>query len=201
MSGRFETSDDIQKLRAALDNADAVIIGAGAGLSTSAGFLYTGERFQKYFGDFAAKYHFTDMYTGGFYQYPAPEENWAYWSRYIYINRYMMPPKPVEAAAGRNAVARATVARMPARVRFALFFFVVVAFIIISPFQIKKFFFLCGSFPAARFAVFLFQGVVALAVILVYHTVRHRSVTKQNKRTCAHFANFAGRLNLKIKKK
>lgn len=95
MSGRFETSDDIQKLRAALDNADAVIIGAGAGLSTSAGFLYTGERFQKYFGDFAAKYHFTDMYTGGFYQFPAQEENWAYWSRYIYINRYMMPPKPV----------------------------------------------------------------------------------------------------------
>ena len=78
-----------------IKNADAVVIGAGAGLSASAGFTYSGERFETYFSDFAAKYHFKDMYSGGFYPYETAEEHWAYWSRYIYINRYMDPPKPV----------------------------------------------------------------------------------------------------------
>lgn len=85
----------INNLQTALREADAVVIGAGAGLSTSAGFVYTGERFQKYFSDFAAKYGFQDMYSGGFYPFPTPEEYWAYWSRYIFINRYMDAPKPV----------------------------------------------------------------------------------------------------------
>ena len=85
----------IDRLREALDTADAVIIGAGAGLSTSAGFVYDGARFERYFGDFYAKYHFTDMYSGGFYPYATAEEHWAYWSRYIFINRYLDPPKPV----------------------------------------------------------------------------------------------------------
>lgn len=89
------TPDGIGKLREALNDADAVVIGAGAGLSASAGFIYTGERFEKYFGDFAQKYHFSDMYSGGFYPYETLEEHWAYWSRYIYINRYMDAPKPV----------------------------------------------------------------------------------------------------------
>ena len=71
------------------------MIGAGAGLSTSAGFTYTGERFQRYFGDFIAQYGFRDMYSGGFYPFDTPEEHWAYWSRYITINRYQEPPKPV----------------------------------------------------------------------------------------------------------
>ena len=84
-----------EKLRAALDEADAVVIGAGAGLSTSAGFTYDGERFRKYFADFEAKYGFHDMYSGGFYPYASPEEHWAYWSRYILINRYTDAPKPV----------------------------------------------------------------------------------------------------------
>ena len=84
----------IEKLQAALDGADAVIIGAGAGLSTSAGFVYTGERFTEHFSDFQAKYRFDDMYSGGFYPYSTPEEHWAYWSRYIWVNRYMDPPKP-----------------------------------------------------------------------------------------------------------
>lgn len=88
-------SDKIRKLKEVLESADAVIIGAGAGLSTSAGFVYTGERFHKYFSDFAAKYDFNDMYTGGFYPYDTPEEYWAYWSRYIYVNRYMDAPKPI----------------------------------------------------------------------------------------------------------
>lgn len=65
------------------------MIGAGSGLSTTAGFTYSGERFTKYFSDFIKKYHFKDMYSGGFYPFETLEEHWAYWSRYIYINRYM----------------------------------------------------------------------------------------------------------------
>ena len=88
-------SGQTERLKAALQDCDAVVIGAGAGLSTSAGFVYSGERFQKYFHDFAEKYHFTDMYSGGFYPYDTPEEHWAYWSRYIWLNRYTPAPKPV----------------------------------------------------------------------------------------------------------
>ena len=88
-------SAQIKNLQAALREADAVVIGAGAGLSTSAGFTYDGERFEKYFSDFYARYGFSDMYSGGFYPYATPEEHWAYWSRYIYINRYLDAPKPV----------------------------------------------------------------------------------------------------------
>ena len=87
--------DKISRLRQELETADAVVIGAGSGLSTSAGFTYSGERFRKYFGNFIAKYSFRDMYSGGFYPFDSLEEHWAYWSRYIYINRYMDPPKPV----------------------------------------------------------------------------------------------------------
>ena len=88
-------SASIDRLRQALTDADAVVIGAGAGLSTSAGFVYTGERFEKHFHDFAEKYHFNDMYSGGFYPFPTEEERWAYWSRNIWINRYQSAPKPV----------------------------------------------------------------------------------------------------------
>ncbi len=70
-----------------------MILGAGAGLSTAAGFGYTGERFREYFSDFAGKYGFTDMYSGGFYPYPTLVEHWAYWSRYLWINRYQDPPR------------------------------------------------------------------------------------------------------------
>ncbi len=87
--------EQIERLKAALRDCDAVVVGAGAGLSTSAGFTYAGERFERYFSDFAAKYSFTDMYSGGFYPFGTPEEYWAYWSRYIFINRYMDAPKPV----------------------------------------------------------------------------------------------------------
>ena len=87
--------EQIEKLKKELAQADAVVIGAGAGLSTAAGFEYTGERFKKYFFDFEAKYGFHDMYSGGFYPYPEPEGHWAYWSRYICINRYMDAPRPV----------------------------------------------------------------------------------------------------------
>ena len=88
-------SEMLERLKKALDQADAVVIGAGAGLSTSAGFTYFGTRFTQYFSDFAAKYGFSDMYTGGFFPYSTKEEFWAYWSRYIFVNRYMDAPKPV----------------------------------------------------------------------------------------------------------
>ena len=81
-------SSKLEKLRGELDSADCVVIGAGAGLSTAAGFTYSGERFKNNFADFIEKYGFKDMYSGGFYPFETPEEHWAYWSRYIYINRY-----------------------------------------------------------------------------------------------------------------
>lgn len=90
-----DCSDNMKKLKEALSGAEAVVIGAGAGLSTSAGFVYSGERFERYFSDFAEKYRFQDMYSGGFYPYATQEEYWAYWSRYIWVNRYMDAPKPV----------------------------------------------------------------------------------------------------------
>ena len=82
-------SAEIDRLRKEIQTADAIVIGAGAGLSTAAGFTYSGERLQKYFADFVEKYGFQDMYSGGFYPFETFEEMWAYWSRYIYINRYM----------------------------------------------------------------------------------------------------------------
>lgn len=85
----------IERLSQQLASSDAIVIGAGAGLSTSAGFTYTGERFAHYFPDFIARYHFSDMYSGGFYPFDTLEEHWAYWSRYIFCNRYLDAPKPV----------------------------------------------------------------------------------------------------------
>lgn len=81
-------SDKIKNLKYELENADAVLIGAGAGLSTSAGLSYSGERFRKYFSDFADKYGIHDMYSGGFYPFESLEEHWAWWSRHIWYNRY-----------------------------------------------------------------------------------------------------------------
>ena len=86
------SSEPIERLKAALRDCDAVVVGAGAGLSTAAGFTYSGERFEEYFSDFEKEYGFHDMYSGGFYPFATPEEHWAYWSRYIYINRYMDIP-------------------------------------------------------------------------------------------------------------
>ena len=90
---KFET--EIKKLQEAIHTADAILIGAGAGLSTAAGLAYSGERFHRLFGDFEKKYGITDMYTGGFFPFPTEEERWAWWSRHIWYNRYMNAPKPV----------------------------------------------------------------------------------------------------------
>lgn len=85
--------DKIKQLIEAINTSEAIIIGAGSGLSTSAGFTYSGKRFEQYFGDFIKKYHFQDMYSAGFYPFETLEEYWAYWSRYIYYNRYVSAPK------------------------------------------------------------------------------------------------------------
>ena len=88
-------SKQIERLREALDDAGAVVVGAGAGLSIAAGYTYSGERFDALFGDFAARYGFADMYSGGFHPYDTLEEYWAFWSRYIMCNRYEPAPHPV----------------------------------------------------------------------------------------------------------
>lgn len=86
---------DIFRLYKVIKQSEAILIGAGAGLSASAGFVYDGVRFQKYFSDFEEKYGFHDMYSGGFYPFPTQEAYWAYWSRFIWVNRYIDAPKPV----------------------------------------------------------------------------------------------------------
>ena len=95
MQSTLNFSEQISKLKTALNAADAVIIGAGAGLSTSAGLTYSGERFFKHFADFHAKYGIADMYSGGFYPFKTSEEYWAWWSRHVLYNRYVDAPKPV----------------------------------------------------------------------------------------------------------
>lgn len=85
--------DSLMRLATEVENADAVVVGAGAGLSTSAGLTYSGERFQRHFADFIDARGFTDMYTAGFYPFPTLEEQWAYWSRHIWCNRYTGTPK------------------------------------------------------------------------------------------------------------
>ena len=87
-------SDQTGRLRAALDGAEAVVVGAGAGLSASAGLAYSGKRFRAHFKDFAEKYGIEDMYSGGFYPFVSPEEYWAWWSRHIMVNRYVRAPGP-----------------------------------------------------------------------------------------------------------
>lgn len=81
-------SAQIERLKNEIETADCILIGAGAGLSASAGMTYDGERFEKYFSDFHKKYGINDMYSGGFYPYNSPEEYWAWWSRHIFVNRY-----------------------------------------------------------------------------------------------------------------
>ena len=88
-------SSSFERIKEELATADAIVIGAGAGLSTSAGFTYSGPRFQQYFFDFIKAYRIPDMYSGGFYDFPTPEIYWAWWSRHIYINRYIDAPRPV----------------------------------------------------------------------------------------------------------
>ena len=87
--------EQIARLKKEFETADAIVVGAGAGLSTAAGLTYTGERFERYFFDFARKYQIKDIYSGGFYPFPNEETLWAWWARHIYYNRYIDAPKPV----------------------------------------------------------------------------------------------------------
>ena len=94
-AGNLLREEAIRKLKTEIETADAIVVGAGAGLSTAAGFTYSGERFEKYFGDFAGRYGIRDIYSGGFYPFPDAETRWAWWARHIYYNRYIPAPKPV----------------------------------------------------------------------------------------------------------
>ena len=94
-SGDPTTEGQIGRLKEQIESADAIVIGAGAGLSSAAGLTYSGQRFKQYFGDFETKYGFHDMYAGGFYPFQTPEEHWAYWSRFVLCNRYEAAPRPV----------------------------------------------------------------------------------------------------------
>ncbi len=85
----------IARLKEELARADAIVVGAGAGLSTAAGLTYSGERFARYFGDFAARFGIQDIYSGGFYPFPDAETRWAWWARHIYYNRYIDAPRPI----------------------------------------------------------------------------------------------------------
>ena len=93
--GTGTRQENLDRLKKEIETADAIVIGAGAGLSTAAGFTYSGERFEKYFFDFAARFGIQDMYSGGFYPFPDDETRWAWWARHIYFNRYVESPKPV----------------------------------------------------------------------------------------------------------
>lgn len=92
MKSTGDCSDQIEKLREKIDTSDAILIGAGSGLSTSTGLTYSGDRFMRYFADFHEKYGINDVYSGGFYAYNILKEYWAWWSRHIYYNRYSEKP-------------------------------------------------------------------------------------------------------------
>ena len=93
--GNLSRDEAISRLKTEIETAEAIVIGAGAGLSTAAGLTYGGERFLKYFGDFAERFGIRDMYSGGFYPFPDAETRWAWWARHIYYNRYVPAPRPV----------------------------------------------------------------------------------------------------------
>ena len=94
-TGKATREEQLKRLKEEIQLAEAIVIGAGAGLSTSAGLTYSGERFEKYFFDFAKKYGIQDMYSGGFYPFPDNETRWAWWARHIYFNRYIEPATPI----------------------------------------------------------------------------------------------------------
>ena len=88
----FNYESRIENAKKVIKEADYILIGAGAGLSTAAGLEYSGDKFKNNFGDFIEKYHFTDLYTATFYDFRSQEEKWAFWARLINLNRYNKEP-------------------------------------------------------------------------------------------------------------
>ena len=82
----------ISQAKQIIKQADYIIIGAGSGLSTAAGLLYSGEKFEKDFKEFIEKYHFKDLYSASFYEFETQEEKWAFFAKMIKINRYNEKP-------------------------------------------------------------------------------------------------------------
>ena len=95
MTSINDYSAEIEKIKELIKNADAVLIGAGAGLSTAAGFIYGGKYFLDNFADIHEKYGYTDMYSAGFHDFYTSEEKWGYWARFIYLQRYKEGAKPL----------------------------------------------------------------------------------------------------------
>ena len=81
-------TDRIDHVRQLLREADGVLIGAGAGLSTAAGIRYDGEDFQREFRQWIDRYGITNLYSSGFYPFATEEEYWACWARHIWFCRY-----------------------------------------------------------------------------------------------------------------
>lgn len=95
MTSINDYSAEIEKIKELINNADAILIGAGAGLSTAAGFIYGGKYFLDNFADIHEKYGYTDMYSAGFHNFYSSEEKWGYWARFIYLQRYKEGAKPL----------------------------------------------------------------------------------------------------------
>lgn len=87
-----EYSSRILQAKQAIKQADYIIIGAGSGLSTAAGLLYSGEKFEKDFREFIEKYHFDNLYSASFYEFKTQEEKWAFFAKMIKLNRYNEKP-------------------------------------------------------------------------------------------------------------
>ena len=95
----------IEKAAALIEEAEVILIGAGAGASAAAGLTYSGERFTGNFGEFIEKYgsaYMTDMYTAGFYPFPTQEAKWGYWSKHSMINRFLPPALPLRDSKGKR---------------------------------------------------------------------------------------------------
>ena len=87
-----EYNSRILQAKQAIKQADYIIIGAGSGLSTAAGLLYSGEKFEKNFKEFIEKYHFDNLYSASFYEFKTQEEKWAFFAKMIKLNRYIEKP-------------------------------------------------------------------------------------------------------------
>lgn len=84
-----------QEIKRRIQEADCIVIGAGSGLSTAAGFTYDGQRFYDNFQYMHDLYGYNDMYSAGFHPFETAEDRWGFWSKYIYINRYQCGPLPL----------------------------------------------------------------------------------------------------------